>query len=534
MRILRVVPLLMSLMACSESASDAREATGGTIVIGATSDPDAFFPPAALNMEARQATELVYEYLGDVGVGMNTIGDSGFVKQLASGWQWSADSASITFTINPRATWHDGKRVTSRDVVFSFGVYGDTAIGSGVASALADLDSVTAPDSSTAVFWFKRRTPHQFFDAASLMLILPAHLLDSIPRDSLRRRTASMSPVGSGRFRPGPANRGASFELLAVENHYRGRAKPDRLIWTISPEYSTGLTRLLGGEVDVLANIRIESISQLARSGTFDVISLEGMDYVFMQLNLRRPLFRSRELRRALTMTLDRQAMVTNLFDTLAAVSIGPTVRAYPTTHSALAQIPYDTLRAARALDSLGWRRGSDGLRKKNGTPLRFTAIVPVSSATRTRIAVLIQEQLRLAGITMRIEQMDYPAFQARQSDRDFDVALASWHLGSSPAGVRETWASTASLNYGGYVSQEFDNLIDSALEARSTGVSRQFFTRAHQIIIDDAPAVWLYEPRTILAVNRRIRTTPMRPNSWWLDIGGWSVRRNDMTMAVK
>jgi peptide/nickel transport system substrate-binding protein len=144
------------------------------------------------------------------------------------------------------------------------------------------------------------------------------------------------------------------------------------------------------------------------------------------------------------------------------------------------------------------------------------------------RIAVLLQEQLRRAGIEMRIEQMDFSAFSKRQSDRSFDAALASWHLGSNPSAAKETWtvkaAGKGGLNYGGYRNPAFDSLIDSALTASTVAASRDLFRRAHQIIVDDAPAVWLYEPRTLLAVNRRITTTPMRPNAWWLDIASWKV----------
>ena len=537
-RIAATVSFLLQLVACSEGGPRTSESThGGTIVIATTSEPDGLFPPTALNVEARQATELIYEYLADVGVEMNTIGDSGFARQLASAWVWSPDSLSISFRIHPDARWQDGKRVTSLDVAFSYDVYTDTAAGSTVASSLADIDSVSTPDSSTAVFRFARRTPHQFYDAASLMLILPRHILGAVNRDSMRTFAAREPPLGSGRFRLGKWTRGSHFELTAVEDHYRGRAMPDRVVWTITPEYQTAVTRLLGGAADVFPTVRQETIPQLTDRGDFNLVSLPGMDYAFMQFNLRDPLFAerphrlfsSREMRRAITMALDRGAMVKNLFDTLASVSIGPTVRAFPTTDTSITQIPYNRAAAERLLDSLGWvREKSGGMRKRNGMSLSFELLVPVSSLSRMRLAVLLQEQLRQAGIEVVIEKMDYSAFSARQSARSFDAALAAWHLGSSPAAVKVTWTSAAAekggLNYGAYRNPRFDALADSAVDARDMARSREYFRRANQIIVDDAPAVWLYEPRTVLAIHDRIRFTPMRPNAWWLDIGNWSI----------
>ena len=512
----------------SNSDSPTLAARSGTIVITAFADPNSLFPPLALNIEARQATELIYEYLADVGVGMNTVGDSGFVKQLSTGWRWSSDSSSIAFAREPRARWHDGTRVTSHDVAFSFSVYRNPSVGSTLVTALADIDSVSTPDPSTAVFWFARRGPRQFYTAASMMLILPKHRLDTIPPDSLRTRAVMQAPSGSGQYRFGTWKKGSSFEVRAVEDHHRGRPSNDRIVWSIVPEYKSAVLRLLGDAADVLANVRPESVDDLTRNGKFNLISLPGMDYVFMQLNLKNPILGSREMRRALTMALDRRSMVQSLFGSLAAVSIGPAVRAFPTTDTSLAQIPFDRPGAERILDSLGWHRVDGGMRSRNGQPLKFSMLVPVSSQSRMRIAVLIQEQLRAAGVEVVAEQMDYAAFSARQGARDFDAALASWTLGSSPEAVRVTWTSGAAepggLNYGEYRNPAFDRLVDSALAARNLSQSRELFRRANQLIIDDAPAIWLYEPVTVLAVHRRLSTAPMRPNAWWLGIAGWAT----------
>ena len=529
---------------CTLSCGGERSAEGPvTLVIAASADPDALFPPSALNVEARQATELIYDYLADVGVGMNTIGDSGFVKQLASAWSWARDSSFISFTLDPRARWHDGPKVTSADVSFSFDVYTDERVGSMLVQPLSGIDSVTTPDSATAVFWFAKRNPRQFFTAAAMMLILPRHLLDSIPRDALRKNTAARYPVGSGRYRFSRWTHGSALELAAVKDHFRGTPKVDRLLWTIVPEYRAGIMRLRAGEIDVFANVRQETIPDLVGEGKFNIVTLPGMDYVFLQFNLRdstgsapHRLFSSRELRRAITMALDREKIVKNLFDTLASVSIGPAVRAFPTTDTSLVQIPFDRTQAARILDSLGWtfpaspaRAEGIRIRRRNGIPLRFRLLVPVSSLSRMRLSVLLQEQLRQTGIDVVVEEMDYSTFSARQASRTFDAALASWHLGSSPEAVRATWTSDAAekggLNYGSYTNAVFDQLVDSALSASSLAASREYFRRANQVIVNDAAAIWLYEPKAVLAINRRVNSGPMRPNAWWLGIADWWLR---------
>jgi peptide/nickel transport system substrate-binding protein len=535
MRLLpRVLTILLAfcliVAGCREEPrSAALSERPGTIVIGASADPNSLFPPHALNVEARQATELMYEYLADVGVGMNTVGDSGFIRQIASRWKWSADSMSIAFDIDPRARWHDGVPVTSRDVAFTFDTYRNPELGSMLVTPLAAIDSVSAPDPATAVFWFNRRGPRQFYTAAAMMLILPQHLLGSLSADSLRDGAAHRVPVGSGPYRYSEWEKGNRLEVRSIADHYRIPPRNERIVWSVAPDYKTGILRLLGGDLDVFANVRQESIEDLSRDGKFNIVKLPGMDYVFMQLNLKNPILASRDMRRALTMALDRHAMVQSLFGPLAAVSIGPAVRAFPTTDTSLVQIPFDRPRAERILDSLGWRRGEGGgIRSRDGKPLQIRVLVPVSSQSRMRMSVLIQEQLRAAGVDVILEQMDFAAFSARQAARDFEAALASWTLGSSPEAVRATWTSRAAdeagLNYGGYRNPAFDLLVDSALAAPTVEESRRLFRKANQIIIDDAAAIWLYEPRSVLAVHSRISTSPMRPNAWWLGIAEWTA----------
>jgi peptide/nickel transport system substrate-binding protein len=139
-------------------------------------------------------------------------------------------------------------------------------------------------------------------------------------------------------------------------------------------------------------------------------------------------------------------------------------------------------------------------------------------------MAVLIQEQFRRAGIDMKIEQMDWSAFQTRQSETETEAAFASWHLPSSTESIKGAWTTNGEQNYSRYSNKKFDVLVDSALAAPDVAASRDYFGRANQIIVNDAPAIWLYEPRTVIAINKRIKPTPMRPSAWWLDIASWKV----------
>ena len=523
----------VSLLACGENAGRSRGDSGGTIVILARQDPGTLFPPINTTAEGRQICEQIYDYLADVGPDLNTRDDKTFRAQLASSWTWSSDSLQISFHINPRARWHDGQPATATDVAFTFALNRNPELASRYESSLENIDSVSVVDSLTAKFWFHRRLPTQFLDAAAQLPILPAHQLGHL-RAAVLRESPPL-PVGTGRFRLRKWNKGESVEIVSDTANYRGRAKVDRVIWSIVPDVTGQLARLWRGDADVIEGLRPPDLVELSRHPTLRALVRQGMDYAFLRFNLRdpadtskpHPLFKDRELRRAITMAIDRRALVRNLLDTFATVPVGPTVRAYPTTDPKLAQLPFDSARAARLLDSLGWVRSSNGIRAKEGKQLAFTILVPAANLNRIRAGVILQDQLRRAGIKANLDQLDGNTEFSREESGAFDAAIGAWSMASSPDGTRDAWGSRGfppkGVNFGRYSNPAFDTALDSALES-DVGDPRDAFTRAYTIINDDAPAAWLYEARRILAVHRRIRTNVMRPDAWWFSLADWYI----------
>jgi peptide/nickel transport system substrate-binding protein len=166
----------------------------------------------------------------------------------------------------------------------------------------------------------------------------------------------------------------------------------------------------------------------------------------------------------------------------------------------------------------------STGIRSKKGKELRFKALVPSSSSNRVKMGTLLQEQFRKVGVAFDPEQMEFGTFNSKFFGKDFDAALASWHLGTSPASVRILWTTNAAQNLGSYSNPQFDALVDSAIAAFDPNAKGAYYNRAYQTAIDDAPAIWLYEPRVVIGMQKRIQTKPYRPDAWWWSLGDWYI----------
>ncbi len=528
--------VLCALLLCGCGGESGRTA-GGTVAIAAGSDPGTFIPALVQTTTAAEIVDMVYDRLADIGDSLNIVGDHGFTPRLADRWTWSRDSLSIAFHLNPNAKWHDGQPVRSNDVRFTIATTKDSSLAAPAASVITNIDSVSTPDSATAVFWFHTRSPQEFYDAVFQNPIIPEHVWKNVAPAGWRGSEQAKNPIGSGRYRFVRWIPSAAVELAADTSNYRGAPKIRRLIWSIAPDFNTLLTRFLGGEIDVFENLRPENVAAVQKQSGRAMKLNPWLSYMFLSFNLRdpanhdrpHPLFGNRDLRRALTMATDRASLVRAAFDTLALPALGPTVRAYPSTDPKVPQIPYDLAGARKLLDSLGWRvSGNDSVRMRNGRPLRFNISVPATSALRVKLAVLLQEQLRAAGARVDVEQLALPAIIDKAGKHTFDAIIGQWNTQPSPGAVRGSWGIAASRangnNWGSYESPTFDAYVDSAVNSFDAARQRQYFTKAYETINNDAPAIFLAEPRQIFGYHSRLQLTSVRPDAWWAHLPEWSI----------
>ncbi|MDQ8155514.1 MAG: ABC transporter substrate-binding protein, partial [Gemmatimonadota bacterium] len=383
---------------------------------------------------------------------------------------------------------------------------------------------------------FRERTPEQFYAFVYTLIPLPAHRVAAIADTALHDAPDVRAPVGSGPFRFVSWTPRAALELRADAAYYRGRPRLDGVVFVVAAQGATVAARLLGGEADFLEQLAPPDFAQLPKDGTVRAQPYGGFDYSFVQFNVRHgataaphPLFGDRALRRALTMGVNRAALVRSVFDSLARPAIGPFSRTQWTADTTLRGIPFDSLGALRALDSLGWSdRNGDGVREQGDRTLSFSILVPASSRTRQAAAVLLQAQLKALGVRVTIEQADFNAFLDRAHRGAFDALVGGVRTNPSPRGVRDLWGSPGpargAQNWGAWTNHVFDAQVDSALSATNTDAVRAHFRLAYQVAIDDAPAIWLYEPRMFAGTHRRLTVGTLRPDAWWADVAQWSI----------
>ena len=506
---------------------------GGTIIEAIPAEAHTLYPPAATDSPDVDVISAIFDHLADIGDGLNTVGDSGFVPQLASSWKWAKDSLSIAFSLNPKARWHDGVPVRAQDVKLTFKVYSDVKSGSDSPQNVANIDSVSIADTLTAVVWFKRRTPHQFFDATYQMYILPAHILDTVPAEKLTSHPFATAPVGTGRFRFSKWVKSQSLEIIADLNNYRGRAKIDRFIWAISDNAASASLSVFNGNADLFAKLTSDDAVETARYPKLRNLPYSEIGYSYLAFNFRarknhsqpHPIFGDERVRRAFSMAVDRERLVQSVFDSFATVGLGPSPRAVFQDADQLKPIPFNLAHARALLDSAGWSlQPGQTVRSKNGVPLAFDIAVQSSSAPRKAYAEKLEQQFKLIGVKATARALQGQVMHAAVDAHDFDVLLFSYVLTPGLLGMPASWGTNGSGNAGTYSDPRFDATLDSALNAFKPGAARPLWLRAMQIITDDAAAVWLYEETNIALMHKRIRPTVLRHDAWYAHLADWTI----------
>jgi peptide/nickel transport system substrate-binding protein len=446
------------------------------------------------------------------------------IPELAS-WTWNADRTRLTFFLRRDVRWHDGRATTARDVVWTLEIARDPAVTYPRARDLATVASVVAEDSFTVDVRFDRSQP-VFPDVLTDLAILPAHGFDGVVPSEIRAAPFNAAPIGNGPFafvehRP---NQRWVFQRFAGFPSALGQPTLERFVIAVVDEPATKLAALTSGELD-FAGIAPGHADFVRRDPRLEVIDYPILLANALVWNLRRAPFDDPDLRRALTMAVDRQLIIDAYLYGFGTVADGPVPPEHP-WFERIDRLPYDRSAANALLDEMGWTVGRDGVRSRAGRRLAFD-LLTVGTGDNA-LEQMIQAQLREVGVAVQIGQLELATFLAvAQSDaREFD-ALVTGIPGDLSLGYVAAMfegATAGPLAYPGYDSEEFDRAVADARAAVTEDALREAWRRAQRILARDCPTTWLYHARGLQGVNRRVRAAPPDLRGELTDIARWRI----------
>ncbi|MGK2935119.1 MAG: ABC transporter substrate-binding protein [Gemmatimonadaceae bacterium] len=416
--------------------------------------------------------------------------------RLASRWEHSPDYREWTVHLRPDVKWHDGVPVTARDVKFTMDLWAHPDVlypgGSGSATVL---------DDSTLRITYRRpsRAPLNGWN-----VYYPKHLLENLDPKDFARWEFWKQPVGNGAYRVARHVPRTLMELEANPNYCCGKPRIERAVLKFAG--GAPLTELRSGNVNG-AQVSPAELPALAGDPRFEAYYYAtGVVTVHLFWNHRNALFEQADIRRALTLAIDRRELhrVLNLPGGLPITDGIHTKRQYRRGEIAPA-LPYDPEAAKRLLDRAGWRAGSrSGLRERNGRAFQFTVIVPDARwlASPIRAATFIQDQLRRIGIRMEIQQLEsVDVVGQRIADGAFEAAIT--HLTNYSSGHAKYFGEASLIRY---ARPRVTELLRAAEVAMDLDEQDRIYGELAEIFHADVPVTFLYPNVENWVVDRRIR----------------------------
>ena len=487
---------------------------------------------AQANVANFEIADQLFLRLAQLGPDLTTAGDRGFVPLLARNWS-RIDSVTLAFELDPRARWHDGTPVTAKDVLFTFQRARDPQIAPRTATLLRRISSITAEGERRVIFRFSRPYAEQLYDATFHVALLPAHLLASLPASEIARSSFVQHPIGTGPYRWIRSVPGQFIELAANSDFFLGRPKIQRVIVRVATDPDARINLLLSGEADAMDNVPppLTNIRRVGAMSNLRLVPVPSAALGYLLYNQRAPGDRAKphpilaepDVRRAITLALDRELLVRVVFGSYAEIPYGPASSLLWVRHGAPRPLRLNLAEARHLLAAQGWSdHDGDGVLDRGGHPLVLRMNLPNSSAIRRQMALLIQEQLRQVGIRIELQELDPPLWSERRNQGDFDIDFSGALLDPSPSGLTQSWSCSGASNVARYCDPVVDSLLDFAILDRTNPL--EAWHAVLRRIEEDAPATFLYAPTYVFVVNRRFRDVSIRPVSSWLDLWRWSV----------
>ncbi|AIG28557.1 ABC transporter substrate-binding protein [Brevibacillus laterosporus] len=462
---------------------------GGSLVIAVGDDPSALNPNYAGDRVTLTINQSLFAPLFTINEGKKT-----FV--LAESLTQSKDFLTYTLKLRDNLTWHDGKKLTADDVVFTLASILDEKQHSPQRSLFV-LDGkpiqVKKVDDTTVDFVLPQVSA-AFEGALVQVSPIPKHIFENI--EDIEKSEKNFSPVGSGPFKFKEYKPGEYVTLERFDNYFAGKSYLDTITYRITKDSNAANLAMQNGEIQ-MKFIDPQDYNKMNDMQMFTLIKYNEGRLVYMAFNLNIDVLQKKEVRQAIAYAIDKNELVHAAYSSLDYAE------------PAYSLLTPDALYYTKELPTYDYNveKAKELLKKAGVNQLKLRLAYVNNNKPQTSQALYLQQKLKDIGIEIELQPLDPAAFSNKSQDmknKDYDLSFGGYIMGYEPDAYKSLFVSTEPFNYSHYNNKEFDQLWSKAAVEVDTAKRAELYKKIQQTVADDVPIYPIAYPKSIIAVDKK------------------------------
>ena len=442
------------------------------------------------------------------------------------------------YTIKLRnAVWHDGKKLTAEDVVYTINLIKNPQVRSPLRVNWLDI-SARAIDDSTVEFMLP--AVYAGFSHALTFPVIPKHILQTVSPSSMREADFSSNPVGSGPFavkRVQTSESTSSTDVVRMEpntKYYGAVSTLSRLELRAYGNESLLVKAVNSGEVSAASGLSLSAADNI-KSKQYSTKHWLLNKGVYLLMNNRSQTLQDARVRRALRYATDTSSIRATVGDNVARLDT-------PILQSQIAQkLPaapdYNLDKAKALLKEAGWTYNQGQWKGKDGRPLAVAVTTSSGRDEYKKIVDALKQQWSRLGVDVQLREIDTSStttsfVQSVLQPRDYDALLYELELGADPdvfAYWHSSQASASGYNFANYSNRTVDNDLVGGRSRTNSALRAAKYIQFVNQWLNDAPAIGLYQSVGSYVLNNGASIVEPRGslntmNDRYADVTTWST----------
>ncbi|MFA5871810.1 MAG: peptide ABC transporter substrate-binding protein [Parcubacteria group bacterium] len=461
--------------------------------------------------------------------------DGKLAPDLVESYEISDDKLTYTLKLKSGVKWHDGETFSSDDVLFTIQAIQDPAFKSPLRQSWQGV-GVEAVDESTINFILT--TPYVFFLNNLTVGILPRHIWEGVPPSNFILADYNLRPVGTGPYEFSDIakdNEGniLNFQLIANDDYYDQKPYIKSFNLSFYFDEDSAIDAYNKKQVFGIGYISPSKLTDLKSRRSSNIHSINIPRYYAVFFNQQRSkVMADRDVRKALSLATDRKTIVDQVLKGEGKEIFSPIPPGTFGYTDDVKKFDFDIEKANKALDDAGWKRGDDGVRKKNDLVLEIN-LVTTDWPDLVATADILKNQWEAIGARVNLEELGVSDIQQNFiRPREYDALLFGQVLGIDPdpyAFWHSSQTRDPGLNLSLYSNPDVDKLLEKIRQETDEAQRLGDYKKFQQDITDDIPALFLYSPNYLYVTNGKVQgigiNSMVTPDKRYANVEQWYVK---------